>query len=91
MTCSTWPMSIPSSMDEVAIRVEISPFLNRSSASIRTSRESEPWWTSTSPRLKSACPSASAVTRVFVKTRFEPDGSRARSTHLAWPSNCSPA
>ena len=81
----------PDSMDEVQIKVEISPFLNRSSASIRTSREREPWWTSTSPRLKSAWPSASAVTRVLVKTRFEPDGSSARSTHRAWASNCSPA
>ena len=39
----------PESMEEVQMRVWISPRLNRSSASTRTSFERDPWWTSTSP------------------------------------------
>jgi len=64
--------------------VRISPFLNRSSASTLTSRESDPWWTSTSPRGKIWWPRASAVTRVLTKTRVEPGASRHLSTARVW-------
>ena len=46
-TRSMSPMSMPSSSEAVAIRILISPFLRRCSASRRRVREREPWWAAT--------------------------------------------
>ena len=71
-TRSTSPMSIPSSREAVATRAWRRPFLSRSSASSRLSRDRLPWWlaTASSPRSRvSWAAIRSAIFRVFTKTR----------------------
>ena len=66
------PTSIPSSSDDVQISVQMSPVRYPSSASIRTSRESEPWCTAIGAadcHMRQRTPSASTVSRVLTKSR----------------------
>ena len=73
-TRSTWPMSMPSSSEAVAMRMRHSPCLRRRSDSSRRWRESEPWWAATcsSPmRSESRCEMRSTRRRVLTKTRVE--------------------
>ena len=77
-TRSMWPMSIPSSREEVQITVFRSPALSPFSAAILLVLAREPWWMlrgkSMSQTLKRLA-SISEVERVFVKTRV-----------VSWPS-----
>ena len=71
---SVEPTSIPNSRDDVQISDLIPPCLKRSSISIRTSFERDPWWTSMgrspSHSLYLAA-SHSAVSLVFTKNSVE--------------------
>ena len=73
-TRSTSPMSMPSSSEAVAMRILISPFLRRCSASRRRVRESEPWCAATcsGPRRSASSKAIfSTRRRVLTKTSVE--------------------